>query len=273
MNSNNSSGTRNNEDRPIIRRGAAASRQLQSAISDILSSGVSAAPEVWRRLRGLFDPADVPSVNTVRSLIEEISARDTSTEWTLAEANLDEIPVVLPAWTAALAQGHRLTMAEAEWVYRIRIAAPDMPIDDVWWLARERVQWPDEAEWMDPLIAFAPWRDPEHRERYFAAADQIYIPFDAIFVAMRGLGHNEPLGPETTSFLRSRGLEGEATIETSSKRGKQTIVKQWAPTLAAWSEQHRPFSVQRTPPVTDSLSLNPRQQRVSKSRRRKEARS
>ena len=159
------------------RRGAAANPEIQTAIAELVQRGVTSSPEIRRKLVNEYGFlwADTPSENTILDLVKEMIARAESAEWNLADAHISEIPLVLPVWTYARSKGLKLSTQEAQWVVRIRTAAPDLPLDDVLGLAGLRVLWPDSADWIDALIGFAPWRDSEHAERYFAAVNAGHI--------------------------------------------------------------------------------------------------
>ena len=157
-----------------VRRGYSADPGVQGEIARAIQSGVTSGAEIRRRLEATGHVA--PSENTIRDLVAEMIARAESAEWTLATADLAEIPLVLPVWACAQTLGLRLSVQEAAWVVRIRTAAPDLPLDDVWGLAGLRVLWPDSAHAIDALLAFAPWCDVDHAERYFAAVNAGRIP-------------------------------------------------------------------------------------------------
>ena len=192
----------------IPRRGAAANPAIQNKIADCVRSDITSATEVRRLLLGKFAEDAVPSERTVHGMIKEIVRRYPPERWTIAQANLDDLALVAPVWALAVTRGRGLTTPEAHWAARIRIVTPDLSLDDVWRLASERVLWPDAGAWIDPLLAYAPYRDAEHCERYFAAANagRILVPFDAIAVAL-GSELSQTQGPETREFLRRVGYK------------------------------------------------------------------
>ena len=190
----------------IPRRGAGANPAIQRKIGDCVRSDITSAAEVRRILLGAFAENAVPSERTIHDMVKEIVRRYPPARWTIAQAKLEQLAIVFPVWALAVTKGRGLTQAEADWVERIRIVTPDLSLDDVWRLASERVLWPGSEEWIDPLLAYAPYRDVEHRERYFANASRIFIPFDAIAVAL-GSDPSPTQGPKTREFLRRVGYK------------------------------------------------------------------
>lgn len=187
------------------RRGIGANATLQQAVMMHVRAGTTSASEVRRLLIDQFLEPNVPSERTIRDMIKEVGSWDSSDEWTLAEASLDEISLVAPVWAEARAKGFKLTVAEAEWVSRMRRASPDLPLHDAWALAMYRVRFsPEDGEWIDALVAFEPYLDVEHCERYFAAANAGHIsaPEPACTVATEALTEaGRSLGPEAEKFI------------------------------------------------------------------------
>lgn len=243
---NNPTTARNN-DAPKLnkqRRGTGANPDVQTAIAELIQKGFTSAPEIRRRLvddQG-FDEGDTPTANTIRDLAKEMIARAESAEWTLADAELSDIPLVLPVWTYARSEGLRLSAKEAKWVVRIRTAASDLPLDDVLGLAGVRVNWPDSANWIEALIGFAPWRNEEHAEKYFAAvnAGRISTTRAAAKLAVRaflqddgGYVQDAKSCPESVAYFENlakqprpvitvKGGEISFTYETRKERKKES---------------------------------------------------
>lgn len=187
------------------RRGAAANLALQQALMMHVRGGTTSAVEVRQLLIGEFSEPNVPSERTIRDMIADLSARDTSEEWTLVGASLDQIALVAPVWAEARTKGFGLTKTEAEWVLRMRTASPDLSLHNAWALAMMRARWPEEGKWIDMLVVFEPYRDAKHCERYFAAANAGYIeaPDPACVVALGPIKEaGQPLGPEAEKCTR-----------------------------------------------------------------------
>lgn len=161
------------------------------------------APEVRAALVQRFGDENVPSERTIRDMIAEVTKRDPSESWTIAAAELDDIAVIAPVWAYALETGLRLTKQHADWVVRVRTAAPDLPPADAWGLAGLYAMSDTPIEWADALLAFAPWRDAEHCERYFKAANAGLIPSPPITwdLARRAARTDESIGPEMAAFF------------------------------------------------------------------------
>ena len=198
----------NSDKKPKKRRVAAANPELQHVLALHIRRGVTSAAEVRRLLILQFTESGVPSENTVRDMVKEVMSRDPSGQWTLADAKIEEIPLVLPVWRLARSFGRDLTLAEADWVLRIRTAAQDMPKADVLFLAQLRVAWPGWASWIEPLIAFAPYRNSWHSEIYFEAVNAGHIPAPILStLALHVIqALDAPMGPEAATFLRNSTL-------------------------------------------------------------------
>ncbi len=86
---------------------------------------------------------EVPTLPTIRDIIEEERTHDDTTAWTMLGADLDEARF-LPQVVAALVERSggavtRISRREAQWTMRMRAAAPFPPIV-AWLLAREYIR-------------------------------------------------------------------------------------------------------------------------------------
>jgi hypothetical protein len=110
--------------------------------------------------------AKIPDERTIRRRIAERKPPDPHDPWTLAATEGDKAARLLPVLRAVLERTEGRTKgfskATAEWIVRVRRAAPDL---DPWTayrtaLAYQRRTGPDTED-LDTFLAFAPWRSPE----------------------------------------------------------------------------------------------------------------
>ena len=171
-----------NSDKRRKRRGNAANERIQAVIEQLVRSGQTSAAKIHRVLLEGFGEGKVPVERTIQDMVEEeIRILGPAKPWRLANAKPGDIALIAPVWAVALETGIRLSKKDAEWIVRIRSAAPDLPPGDVWKIvglyamkgpnATERLR-----DGLDALLAFAPWRDVDHAERYYAAANSGRIP-------------------------------------------------------------------------------------------------
>jgi len=133
--------------------------------------------EIEKRLKQKFGEAVAPSLRTIQRLVAKLTPTDPSSPWSLADAEGDDAELILPVLASVIekTEGERqhLTRAEADWIERIRRAAPDLPPTvELFWLARDyilRTEREESTADIDAFLAFAPWRLGEPRQRYLNA--------------------------------------------------------------------------------------------------------
>lgn len=111
----------------------------------------------------------VPHIKTVRRIARS-PVRDDSGPWTLAEADGEEAALVLPVLAAVMQRTEGrvtgFTTKQAEWVQKVRQAAPDLPPWHVWQAAMSYFHAVGKGREvgvlsLNALLAFAPWRSVE----------------------------------------------------------------------------------------------------------------
>jgi hypothetical protein len=153
-------------------------------------------------------------------MISEIRRLDPSEPWSLELSEPDEIAAVRPVWAFALANGRTLTRKHAAWAVKVLAAAPDLPINDVWGISGLYALGTFDRTGIDPLIAMGPWRDIEHCERYFKAANDgtIKVPYPALNLALRIPEQNPEIeAPETAAYCARIPEEITVVVEASNK--------------------------------------------------------
>ena len=139
------------------------------------------SPEIRQRLKQKFGEAVAPSLRTVQRLVAKLTPPKPSDPWSLADAEGDEAGLILPVLASVIeetrGQSQYLTQAEADWIVRIRRAAPDLDPVIVYALAGSYPVWAERGGTnpLDALLAFAPWRSNENRQRYLRAGGFIRI--------------------------------------------------------------------------------------------------
>ena len=216
-------------------RGYAADPEIQAFVVGQVRDGRTSAPEIKRLLDEELERS--PSERTLQKMVKWASVTPAE-PWTLADADRDEIALITPVWAVALGEGGRLTKGAADWIVRVRTAAPDLPPDDVWAMALLYVTdglFVTEGlrDALDAVIAFAPWRSKDHAERYFAAANlgRIASPLNVWDLATRAFltDDGQRMASEdsqTVTFIKSEAenastnLGGLVPIEVKPQRRK-----------------------------------------------------
>ena len=161
-------------------RANAADLRVQRVVVREVRSGQRSAPEIERIL--LDEVGISPSKRTIQKMVKWADDMDTE-PWTLAAADRDDIALIAPIWHIAIEDSSGLSKGQAEWIVRVCLAAPDLPPEDVWDIAELYELFSNFVEelrdeflcTLDALLAFSPWRDVEHAERYFSAANEGWI--------------------------------------------------------------------------------------------------
>lgn len=154
-------------------KGPGTDKDIRDAIHDLALDGYNIA-ETRRRIVARFGDAAAPSDVTVGKYWREVTPRDRSGEWRLAESPGRDAAPVLAVLAAVLERTEgrvrHLSVAESEWIVRLTTAVPDLPPWDAYRLARlylARLAADEPSDSLDAALAFAPWRD--RGQRYVAA--------------------------------------------------------------------------------------------------------
>jgi hypothetical protein len=175
--------------------------EIEKDIRDLAKDGLGAA-QIYAYIQrkygkdpALRDAAESLDYKTVLRRARECGPPDDSEPWTLTSATPEEASVVMPVLGAALAQkaallalndpllsavvhSRRLTIGLAKWIVKVAAAAPSLPADWVYDIAREYRAWELQAAQgtprpyltdpatLDAFLACRPWESEEAAERY-----------------------------------------------------------------------------------------------------------
>lgn len=140
-----------------------------------------------------FGPADVPSRRTIHNIVAEHTPSDDTDPWALADAEADEAALILPVLAAIIEKTEErrshVTQAQAQWIVRIRRAAPDL---NAWMVYHIAMNYMAFAEYglphnhLDAYLGFAPWRSQVNRWRYNKATEKDLVRLDDSFALAGG---------------------------------------------------------------------------------------
>ncbi len=126
-----------------------------------------------------FGLDDVPSRRTIHNIVAEHTPSDDTDPWELADAKADEAALVLPVLAAIIEKTEErrsyVTQAQAQWIVRIRRAAPDLNAWIVYLIALNYMACAEHGvphNHLDAYLAFAPWRSQVDRWRYNKATEK-----------------------------------------------------------------------------------------------------
>jgi hypothetical protein len=150
-------------------------------------------------------------VRTIQRLVKEVRPPDPTDTWSVTNSDTDEAAAVLPVLAATVKQraGAPISCGEAIWIHRVSTLAPGLSSQGVWFLARAyftRELRHQDAGDLDALLAFAPWRSQEHRERYTEAIQEELVPQAPLYVAAATWIGTRPQ-------VRIKDEEGNVTVE------------------------------------------------------------
>ncbi len=117
----------------------------------------------------------VPTLRTIKKYVARAKRRESEAPdpWTLADANPDDVGLVVPVVAAVIegTGGHvsAVSKTEAALIVRIVRAAPDIEPWDAFRLARRLRSEPDAEPDVQAYLSFAPWRGERESERYARA--------------------------------------------------------------------------------------------------------
>lgn len=139
-----------------------------------------------------FADRELPSERTVQDIVRELDYRDDSEPWSLTSAAMpDEGALVMPVLGELIRREEveqtHITRAEADWIVRIRRAAPDMPLFATYRFARFylALEDSDRADGLavgdlDAVMALRPWSDEAWTERGKALLDAGRLSWPAL---------------------------------------------------------------------------------------------
>ena len=169
-------------------------RRMDSRAIEVIKAqmqrGVDNAAEIRRAIQRLAEQEadlDVPHQRTVERAVRDLRRAPLSTPWTVADAQQIDRPEDLESVAEAVrsviteSEGRRfqVSVAEAEWIASLARMVPELHPWTRSILAGELAQRAIEeasTDDIDVLLTFVPWRSQAHRERYFGALDQGWLP-------------------------------------------------------------------------------------------------
>lgn len=143
---------------------------IERKIRELADEGFSPS-QIWR-----YVGEDKVDLKTVQRRVKEYAAPDTSGVWSLADAEPEDARLVLEVYAEVVARtaGRAwITRALADWIVRVRRAAPSLPPYNVYVVAREyrraaAKQDTKHIRALDAFLAFHPWESGESADRYEA---------------------------------------------------------------------------------------------------------
>ena len=183
-----------------------------------------AATQIHRELERRSDfKGRVPSLRTVQRIADDY-AKDT-TWWSLADADPDDAALILPVLAELMeqSQGHvsRLYKGLADWIVRIRRAAPDMPV--TWSLEVTLTCWEyarrDESlAGVVEMLAFAPWRGKRQRNHYIKRMVKWHSEWFSVLEPDDAFPWGEFMGQLTKDAMRDPNAAGVITMFEATER-------------------------------------------------------
>jgi hypothetical protein len=157
--------------------------------------------QIFRHLEKKLE-ADVkhrypPNVRTIQRIVQDMVVPDTTGEWSITDNEGADARLVLDIMAANIVskQGfmypdmkRKFTKGEAQWIIRVRKAAPDAPAKIIWTLAqlyirKERKGITDTAD-LDGYLAFTPWRDKDCFRLYKRVVAKGWMPKVPLWFSM-----------------------------------------------------------------------------------------
>lgn len=153
--------------------------EVERAIEDLALKGWEPI-QIYRNLEGKEKFKDkLPSLRTVQTIVKQGRPRDTTGAWTLEDSAAGDAALVLETLAAVIEYSEGLTTAftikQAEWIVRIRRAAPDLHLWAAYhlaWSYQSRIEEKISTADLDAYLAFAPWRSDDALARYKEAFRQ-----------------------------------------------------------------------------------------------------
>ncbi len=173
-----------------------------------------------------------PDIRTIQRIVKEVAIPDTSGTWSITDNEGEDARLVLDILAANIVskQGfmypdmkRKFTKAEAQWIIRLRKAAPDAPAKIIillfqLYMRREAKGITDTAD-LDGYLAFTPWRDKDCLRLYKRVVVNGWIPKVPLWFSMVDTlyqtGPFDPRFTESDDYIR----EFEKDICEQSKKG------------------------------------------------------
>ncbi len=216
-------------------RGRNTARDIQEEIETKAMAGWPPAQirkDLERRLKKENRQAEILHPRTIQRIAKEVAVPDTSGIWSITDNEGEDARLVLDILAANIVskQGfmypdmkRKFTKAEAQWIIRLRKAAPDAPAKIIillfqLYMRREAKGITDTAD-LDGYLAFTPWRNKDCLRLYKRIVVNGWIPKAPLWFSM--VDSLYPPGPFDPRFTESEEdiREFEKDIYEQSKRG------------------------------------------------------
>jgi hypothetical protein len=174
------------KDKAVIakrRRGRRIAPDILDRIAELTDKGI-AATEIYKDLQGdeRFANRLPYSVRTIQNIVRDLTPHLALDErWSVTQASPEEAAAVLPVLASVITEteGRRqwLTRAEAQWIAKLRLVAPDLLPFETYRLARLyllRTERNEPTDDLDTALAYAPWRE-DQKEVYKRAIQKGWI--------------------------------------------------------------------------------------------------
>ncbi len=219
-----------------LRRRRRLSPEIEDAIRGFVLEKHMGPTQIWKALATLFRDREPPSRRTIQGRVRELLPPDPSETWRLREAD-DDAELVLSVLHAVIERTEgrcsHFTLAEAEIISQIHRAAPDLSPWDVYeqarlYLAADAREDGEAIKGLEAHLAYAPWRSPEHSDRWGRAQRLGWVPGPRQIVAFDSGEGSESVnviepgtGPGTPSLggpVRPRTKRGRGRGRTASAK-------------------------------------------------------
>jgi hypothetical protein len=176
-----------------------------------------------------------PDIRTIQRIVKEVVVPDTSGTWSITDNEGEDARLVLDILAANIVskQGfmypdmkRKFTKAEAQWIIRLRKAAPDAPAKIIVLLyqlyMRREAQGITNTADLDCYLAFTPWRDKDCFRLYKRVVAKGWMPKVPLWFSM--VDALFPPGPFDPRFTESENdiKEFERDIYERTKKGIST---------------------------------------------------
>ncbi len=114
----------------------------------------------------------VPELRAIQRFVKKLAPPDPSGEWSFVDAEPEDARLVLDVLAEITARTNgqaRITCATAEWIIKIRKAAPSISPLEAYQFAKEYRAREDrriDTRDLDLMLAFAPWESDDARKVY-----------------------------------------------------------------------------------------------------------
>lgn len=166
------------------------------------------APKTLDHLQQKFPGRVNFSVDTVRRLINDLKGMHDTPIWRLLRSAFEwhqmeeyrlpweasQFLLEMQTWCEETYSNHSFTVHEAQWCWRVHLAAPDFDTQKTWMMAQRFIRrevgamlWgePLDMKELETYLRYGSWRSEEHHDRYHKAVQE---------------GRVRPLPEESVSF-------------------------------------------------------------------------